>query len=128
VEHFCELGWREARRPNPYFDTGWYRNQYNVPVGINPLLHYVVLGETRGLRPSRHFDPAWYRECYGIDATVSALAHYLMHRRTQEFSPLPTFDVGHYVRTQKSGLRRDGDAYLHALVMGLGASAFRKAA
>jgi hypothetical protein len=128
VEHFCELGWREARRPNPYFDTGWYRNQYNVPVGINPLLHYVVLGETRGLRPSRHFDPAWYRECYGIDATVSALAHYLVHRRTQEFSPLPTFDVGHYVRTQKSGLRRDGDAYLHALVMGLGASEFRKAA
>ena len=24
LEHFCATGWREGRRPNPYFDTPWY--------------------------------------------------------------------------------------------------------
>jgi hypothetical protein len=118
VAHFCSIGWRERRRPNPYFDTGWYLDTHDVPAGMNPLLHYVLLGEPRGLPPSPHFDPAWYRDRYAIGVTPSPLAHYLKHRRSQRFSPRPTFDVAAYIKVHAVTLRPDRDPYAHFLVVG----------
>jgi hypothetical protein len=116
--HFCSIGWRERRRPNPYFDTGWYLDTHDVPVGMNPLLHYVLHGEPHGLPPSPHFDPAWYRERYAIGPTSSPLAHYLKNRRSQRVSPLPTFDVATYIKMHAATLRPDRDPYAHFLVIG----------
>jgi hypothetical protein len=118
VAHFCTIGWRERRRPNPYFDTGWYLDTNDVPADMNPLLHYVLLGEARGLRPSRHFDPAWYRQRYAIGRTDSPLAHYLKHRRTRHFSPIPTFDVAAYVQAHATTLRPYRDPYAHFRAIG----------
>jgi hypothetical protein len=123
VAHFCHIGWRERRRPNLYFNTGWYIDTYNVPAGMNPLLHYVLLGEARGVAPSRHFNPEWYRYRYMSGAADSPLAHYLRHRRTGRFSPLPTFDVGAYVRTHATTLRPGRDPYAHFLAIGRSAPA-----
>jgi hypothetical protein len=118
VAHFCEAGWREGRRPNLYFETGWYRDTADVPAGMNPLLHYVLTGECQGLRPGRHFDPAWYRRQYALAPTVSPLAHYMAHRRSQCVSPRPDFDVAAYVATHGDMLRPDRDPYAHFLTTG----------
>jgi hypothetical protein len=128
ADHFCAYGWRERRRPNVYFDTGWYLDTYDVPEGVNPLVHYVLFGEDMGLSPSQHFDPGWYRQRYAIPPTVSALAHYLAHRRTQQVSPLPSFDVAAYVQTHAATLLPNRDPYAHFLAIGQSARDGQRAA
>ncbi|WP_312079973.1 glycosyltransferase [Leclercia sp.] len=39
-EHYYYYGWKEGRRPNPYFDTTWYSNLYSIKNKC-PLLHYI---------------------------------------------------------------------------------------
>jgi len=116
--HFCTYGWRERRRPNAYFDTGWYLDTHAVPDGMNPLTHYVLLGENKGLAPSQHFNPVWYRQRYAIAPTVSALAHFLAHRRTGEVSPVPSFDVAAYGQAHEATLLPHRDPYAHFLATG----------
>ncbi len=72
--HFCEQGWREARRPNFYFDTAWYlaRNDDVLASGDNPLAHYFFYGEREGRAPGPCFDPLWYRQTHGLGPEVSA--------------------------------------------------------
>jgi hypothetical protein len=113
VAHFCAKGWRERRRPNPYFETGWYLDTHDVPPEMNPLLHYVLVGERMGLPPGRHFDPAWYRQRYAIAPDDLALAHYLQHRRTRRVSPLPSFNLEAYIDVYGDTLRPGGDPYMH---------------
>jgi hypothetical protein len=113
VAHFCAKGWRERRRPNPYFETGWYLDTHDVPPEMNPLLHYVLVGERMGLPPGRHFDPAWYRQRYAIAPDDLALAHYLQHRRTRRVSPLPSFNLEAYIDVYGDTLRPGGDPSMH---------------
>jgi hypothetical protein len=91
---------------------------YDVPAGMNPLLHYVLFGENQGLRPGRHFDPAWYRRRYKLKPSISALAHFLKHRRAQRFSPRPGFDLDAYKCEHAATLRPDRDPYAHYLAIG----------
>jgi hypothetical protein len=60
LAHFCGFGWREGRRPNPWFEPAWYlaANADVRKSGLNPLLHYSRHGEVEGRRPSPLFDPA----------------------------------------------------------------------
>ncbi|MDX5372306.1 MAG: CDP-glycerol glycerophosphotransferase family protein [Pseudomonadaceae bacterium] len=53
LQHFCETGHLELRKPSAGFDTQWYLNEYLVgsQSGINPLLHFIVHGQRHGLRP-----------------------------------------------------------------------------
>ena len=53
VLHWHEAGWRERRRPNTWFDTGWYldANPDIRDAGIDPLLHYVTHGALEGRQP-----------------------------------------------------------------------------
>jgi len=75
VRHFCLHGWREGRKPNPYFDTAWYSVQHDCPG--NPLLHYILQGEAAGALPSPSFDPMQYRQIHGLSQDQSALRHCL---------------------------------------------------
>ena len=109
VEHFCRTGWRERRRPNPYFDTGWYLDTHGLPPDTNPLLHYVLHGERQGLAPSIHFDPTWFRRRHGVPDGQLALSHYLSRRRRQRISPLPAFDAA--AQAPANARRRGRDAY-----------------
>lgn len=50
LEHFCRIGWRELRKPNPDFDVWWYWSVHLDPaeISINPLVHYVLEGRDHG--------------------------------------------------------------------------------
>jgi hypothetical protein len=115
VEHFCTKGWREHRRPNPYFDTFWYIRTHGLPDGVNPLLHYVLVGERQGLPPSRHFDPVWYRTRHALDVGELALAHFLRRRLQAPTSPVPGFNAASYAAAHAASLLPGRDPYLHSL-------------
>lgn len=53
VEHFHRAGWREGRKPNPWFDPVYYLRAYPdvAKAGIDPLFHYVRHGRTEGRNP-----------------------------------------------------------------------------
>jgi hypothetical protein len=84
VRHFCYVGWKERRRPNRYFDTGWYVDTHGSPPGINPLVHYVLWGEARGIAPCRQFDPGQYRKRFALPSTHCLLAHFLQHEGSHQ--------------------------------------------
>lgn len=50
VEHFCSVGWREGRDPNPEFSTHEYlRTNPDVShEDINPFLHWILYGKAEG--------------------------------------------------------------------------------
>ena len=121
VDHFCDSGWREGRKPNIYFDTNWYRNT-NPDVHrlqLNPLTHYIFEGEAAGRRPVVYFDPTWYRRRYSLDRDESALAHFLAHRRSQRFSPNSYFDVDWYVSRFGARVGANRDPFSHYLYAGM---------
>jgi hypothetical protein len=119
--HFCAFGWREGRRPNPYFDTSWYARTYlpSPSPETNPVFHYITIGERNQCKPSVCFDPAWYRMEYGVPADELALRHYLDHRRAQIFSPLPWFDVARYVQVHGAEVGGNRDPFAHYLRVGI---------
>lgn len=81
LEHFCLIGWREGRKPNPHFDPAWYARAYGQMIGdTNPLLDYVVSGESLGRKPAPDFDPMEYRFRHGLAYADSPLRHYLAQR------------------------------------------------
>ena len=99
-EHFFDHGWKEGRRPNPYFDPLWYIEQHRdvASTGLNPLYHYAFHGDAEGRRAAPLFDSAWYRKRYEIPAAQTALAHWLANRTSGRFSPMPEFDVAYYLK------------------------------
>jgi hypothetical protein len=82
LEHFCLYGWREGRRPNPYFDPKWYVLTYppSDPTYANPLLDYIVSGERAGRRPTIDFDPIAYSSQHKLAFGESALLDLLRRR------------------------------------------------
>jgi hypothetical protein len=120
AQHFCRYGWREARKPNIYFDVNWYlhTNPVVARLKINPVMHYILEGEMAGRRPVPYFDPLWYRETYAIEPGQNALAHFLQHRRSQTVSPTPLFDVAWYVQQNPEGVGRNRDPFAHFLQAG----------
>jgi glycosyltransferase involved in cell wall biosynthesis len=50
VEHWHHHGWAERRRPNTWFDTGFYLDEYRdiADARIDPLLHYIRHGRAEG--------------------------------------------------------------------------------
>lgn len=56
LQHFCQKGHLELRKPGPQFDLEWYRSQYlsTFITPVNPLLHFALCGNQRKLatRPS----------------------------------------------------------------------------
>ena len=117
LDHFLTYGWREGRRPNPYFDVPWYHDHYCAigPTATNPLVHYIEGGEAEGCRPIAFFDPTWYRATYYVPKRDLALAHYLAHRRTQKVSPNADFDVAAYVARHARAIGPKGDPFEHFL-------------
>jgi hypothetical protein len=119
LEHFCKYGWREGRRPNPYFDPDWYRNSYlQGNETTNPLADYIKAGEKSSRQPIVYFDPDWYRSEYRIPRDQLALRHYLKNRRRQRFSPVSYFDIAYYVGHYGDEIGTNRDPFLHYLRVG----------
>lgn len=117
VEHYCNHGWLERRRPNSYFDPVWYAltNPDAGRLRVNPLVHYSLVGEAENRRPVPFFDPGWYRTEYGVSAEQSALGHYLANRRKQLYAPTPLFDVTWYVKRFGEDIGPNRDPFAHYL-------------
>lgn len=78
LEHFCRFGWREGRKPNPFFDTDWYVRSYGELIGeVNPLADYILRGEKIGRKPARGFDPVEYQFTHELASSESPLRHVL---------------------------------------------------
>jgi hypothetical protein len=119
VQHFCESGWREGRRPNACFDPPWYRELYLTRApDMNPLAHYIRMGETASCRPVAYFDPAWYRDAYALPRRASALGHYLANRRSQRFAPNPHFDLAFYMARYGAEIGPNRDPFAHLVMWG----------
>ena len=119
IFHFHAHGWREGRRPNPYFDPLWYAARYlSAGSAENPLAHYARSGEPNGFRPSCLFDPAWYRVAYNIASDQLALAHYLEHRRSQSVAPNPNFDITFYLSRHGADIGPNRDPFMHLMRWG----------
>ena len=120
LQHFFHYGFREGRRPNPYFDPLWYLDTYPEvrEAQVQPLLHYAVFGDKEGRRPSLTFDAEWYRNKYHISPDVGALAHYLQNRQTGSFSPIPDFDAEYYSRENPDVAAAGVDPFEHFISQG----------
>jgi hypothetical protein len=120
--HFCEIGWREGRNPNAFFDTVSYllHNTDVARSNINPYYHYLKHGLIEGrivtssISPSirsrllfgdsitdwvarlrAHVDEVFYRQQLdGADASGFDLTAHFVYRGWREGkSPNPDFDV-----------------------------------
>ncbi|MGD0431983.1 MAG: glycosyltransferase, partial [Acetobacteraceae bacterium] len=62
LRHFVDVGLRERRDPNRWFDSAWYARQYAdvAASGAHPLLHYLAEGAAKGRDPHPRFDAGWY--------------------------------------------------------------------
>lgn len=114
LTHFCDFGWQEGRKPNPWFEPAWYLD-VNADVreaGLNPLLHYVRHGEIEGRRPAPLFDPAWYARAYGVPQP-GALRHFLAHRLGGEVLPVPELYAVRHLAPYRDDAARGIDPFLH---------------
>ncbi|GBR69166.1 glycoside hydrolase family 99-like domain-containing protein [Gluconobacter kanchanaburiensis] len=117
LSHYHQHGWREGRKPNPFFDPHWYLSQNRDVIG-DPLLHYVQRGEREGRRPIAWFDPAWYARTYQVPDGMLALAHYLLNRHSRSLRPIPEFDPEFYLRSYPDVAKAGLDALEHYMVQG----------
>jgi glycosyltransferase involved in cell wall biosynthesis len=120
IVHYHQVGWREGRRPNPYFDPTWYIENY-LDVrdsAVDPLLHYIRDGEREGRRPVLYFDPVWYRTAHDVPAATLCLAHFLPRRTSGEVSPLAEFNSKWYLRNYPDVAQAGMDPLEHYLVQG----------
>ena len=60
LHHFCAVGWREGRNPNPFFDTSTYLLDHaDVRLAkINPYYHFLAKGRQEGRRVSSGASPS----------------------------------------------------------------------
>lgn len=117
LAHYIEHGWKEGRRPNPYFDPGWYLSE-NPDVEGDPLLHYITIGEAENRRPVPWFDPLWYRDTYPVPDGMLLLRHYLINRDREDVRPLPEFDPEFYLRIHPDVAQAGIDPVEHYMVQG----------
>lgn len=92
--HFVTHGAREGRRPNPIFDTSWYREEYlDNDKEENPLVNYIREGVQKKRNPSANFISADYQDSEFNKLTSGnkdPLAHFLLHNYKQgKFWPKP---------------------------------------
>ena len=116
--HWHRYGWRENRRPNPYFDPAYYRDRNPDAQDADPLLHYIEHGEAAGRRPVPYFDPVWYRAHHMVPPGELSLAHFLRHRATGTVNPIPEFDSAFYLREYPDVAAVGMDPLEHYLVRG----------
>lgn len=116
IAHYCGFGWREGRRPNPWFEPAWYLARYADvrDAGLDPLLHYIRHGEAEGRQPSPVFDPAWYARAYRVPQQ-GALRHFLAHRLSGAVLPVPELYAARHLAPYRDDAARGVDPFLHYL-------------
>jgi GT2 family glycosyltransferase/glycosyltransferase involved in cell wall biosynthesis len=77
LRHFIDVGLRERRDPNRWFDGAWYARQYAdvAASGTHPLLHYMSEGARMHRDPHPRFDAGWYADQHPEAAGNPLLFH-----------------------------------------------------
>lgn len=79
TEHYYYFGWKEGRRPNPYFDTNWFIKEYDISEKECPLVYFL---NNRESNPCLAFDINKYKN---IRPNIkNPLAHYINHGYKEE--------------------------------------------
>lgn len=97
--HYLETGWQEGRRPNPLFDSSWYRELNPRCAESDPLLHYIEQGWRDGADPTPLFLTTWYARHYPESTRrgKTPLSHYLRTGWEKGCRPNPYIDLGRYL-------------------------------
>lgn len=68
-----------------FFDENWYRQEYDIPDYIDPVLHYLIIGYLKGFNPGPDFDSWNYYNLYNDikSADFNPLLHYEMYGRKE---------------------------------------------
>ena len=117
LAHYCCYGWREGRKPNPFFEPQWYLKTYPSVSG-EPLLHYIQEGEAAGFRPLEWFDPVWYREAWQVPDDMLCLRHYLLNRHRPGLCPVAEFDPAFYLDAYPDVAAAGLDPLEHYMIQG----------
>ncbi|HEY6000252.1 MAG TPA: glycoside hydrolase family 99-like domain-containing protein [bacterium] len=98
--HFLTAGVLEGRRPNPFFDPEWYRQEYPASEGTDPLADYLDGGWRAGRSPGPLFDAPWYlaQNPDVARAGVEPLGHYLQMGWRENRSPSARFSIEQYLQ------------------------------
>ena len=101
LAHYLEHGAYEDRKPNPLFDSLYYRNKYKdvLEPGVNPLVDYLEHGVHEDRNPNPLFDTAYYLKQYPDVVTIgfNPLTHYLEYGAQDGRNPHPLFDTAYYL-------------------------------
>jgi hypothetical protein len=91
--HYLGGGEREGRRPNPWFDPGFYleANPDVAAAGMSPFEHYCRFGGYEGRKASPEFDTAHYLAANPDvrAARVHPMLHFLLVGRWEGRAPAP---------------------------------------
>jgi glycosyltransferase involved in cell wall biosynthesis len=117
--HYLEAGWREGRKPNPLFDSSWYRELQPQCAESDPLRHYIEQGWRAGADPTPLFFTTWYAGQYPQSTRRGGtpLRHYLRIGWQQGFRPNPFTDLGPYLEAHPE-LRGGGHPLAHYVEQG----------
>ena len=79
------------------FDVEFYRGQVpDLPVGVDPVEHYVTKGAAEGLNPSSMFDTHYYKAMNPGIKRRNPLAHYCEFGWKELKNPSPRFNTWWY--------------------------------
>ncbi len=115
--HYLEAGWREGRKPNPLFDSAYYREANPAGVDGDPLLHYIEKGWRAGADPTPLFFSAWYAGEYpeSVRRGRTPLRHYLRSGWREGKKPNPYTDFSGYLAAHPDLKKRGINPLAHFL-------------
>jgi hypothetical protein len=144
IYHYLKFGVEEARNPNAWFDTEYYRTSYPDvgESGMNPFVHYLLYGRQEGrachpegrgrpwtedeekwyemIRESGLFDGAYYLENYEEVGRLGRdpLRHFIEIGAEKGYRPNAWFDAEYY-RTSYPDVGESGmNPFVHYLLYG----------
>jgi lipopolysaccharide biosynthesis protein len=106
LTHYFRYGEAEGRRPNPFFDTEFYRRRHREDAAARhaPLAHYLAHGRDAGCDPNPFFDTKFYAASQARSG-VSCLEHFIAEGEARKAVPHPHWDEELYLNSNPDLLR-----------------------
>ena len=120
--HFIRYGWREDRSPHLLFDVAYYRSRdRHFPVGINPLVHFLLLGTRRQISPTRWFSYETYVAANSdvASANIEPFRHFVTHGVQENRLSTTIFNAPGYAERYPDVRRSPYNSLYHYLRYGL---------
>lgn len=113
IEHYCQIGIKEDRKPNATFDPVWYREYYaDVKAdGAYPIIHYIIFGKGEN-RFQNKAESKKFEESISED-TISETSHDLNGIEVKYKTAEEAFDRNFYLNTYDDVKNAEIDPYDH---------------